>query len=151
MASIEPDIIYGAAVEAIVALVGGAFPVYTEQVLQRFMMPCVFVFQTACREERDLGDASWRVYKIEATYHAGKEAQSRYQALREWSAALVRVLRSLNVAASTGEELPLRASSIESKAFDDYAVVYASYRVRAKEQSTETAEAGTLSINIASK
>lgn len=146
-----PDFVFGAAVEAIVTIVDGAFPVYTEQVMQRFQMPCIFVFQTACREERGLGDASWRVYKIEATFNSGREGLSRYQELREWSSKLVRALRGLTVTVAVGEELPLKASSIETKHFDESAVVYASYRVHAREQSVPSAIAGDLAVNIENK
>lgn len=144
--TIGPDIIFGAAVEAIVAVVEGAFPVYTEQVLQRFKMPCVFVFQNSRTRRQDLGDASWLTYKLEATYHAGKDELERYQALRDWGRKLEQALRVLSV-----DDRPVRASDLESKAFDDYLVVYASYKLHCREESTSTPEAGTMSINIETK
>jgi hypothetical protein len=150
MVAIGPDIIYGAAVEAIVAAVDGAFPVYTEQVLQRFQTPSVFVFQTSCRMEQDLGDASWRVYKIEATFHAGKEAMERYQALRDWGGKLSRALHKLSVPMTTTADKPLRAVDIETKFFDDYVVVYVGYKLRCRESSTPPAPMD-LSVNIAQK
>lgn len=140
LAIISGNMVRDAVVRRLRGLVGGEVPIYVEQVVQDFEVPCIFVYESSMYEERDVTPVFWQFRKIEVKFYPSGDSSHQYSDCHSMGERIRRALCSIDVEhLESGETVSSRAIRPECRLFEDYFVYYATYRLKCRLREADSA------------